>query len=370
MHVFVWLVCPSTLQFCYGLILVTAVSAPAYLPATLDSLVELTQAYLLSVTMELHDSTDYGRRWPFRSCLALPITIRQYIAREQLCTGSDQASTPSFKALNHCLHKEIETGINIIPLFWATQTRARQLFYVAPILRPVFDEPRFLCVKCGRWVTSIELPAHLPTREMKQFMRSHPARAWEIVDATADCLAKMEERYSLVEDQSMRVQVMHTEDWPAVCPMCSCVVMSSFLPTHMSDPRYCEHAKLTWLISTGHLTRSRYNWFPGHPLVHHFFVGKWNTLAVLAVCIPVRNKLRAFYRPALLLCALGQNGLFDQVADSVMDFCGFNIARLHGDFRLIHAFINDGCVSVAWTFYRLMLKSHVRMLKTNFLCFQ
>ena len=320
--------------------------------------------------MELQDSTDYGRRWPFRTCLALPVTIKQYIAREQLCTGCDQASTPSYRALNHCLRKEIETGINIIPLFWATQTRARQLFYVAPILRPVFDEPRFLCVKCGRWVTSNELPAHLPIREIRQFMVSHPARAWEIVDATADCLAKMEERYSLVEDQSMRVQVMHTEDWPSVCPMCSCVVMSSFLPTHMSDPRYCKHAKLTWLVSNGHLTRNRFNWFPGHPLVHHFYVGKWSTLAVLAAYVPTRNKLRAFFRPALLLCALGRAGIFDHVAELVIDFCGLNTSRLHMDFLPIHAYINDGRVHVAWALFRIMLNSHLRKMKSNFMCFQ
>ena len=292
--------------------------------------------------MEITDGRNYGKPWPFRTRLAVPITIRQYISREQLCTGCAQPKTPSFCALDKCFAIEVETRLNITSLFWSTQTRMRQQYNCAPILQPIYDEPRYLCVKCGRWDPCDALSSHLPIAEIRQFMRSHPARAWEVLDATSLCLAKMEERYSLEEDQSMRVQALNSEDWPAVCSKCNCVVTSSLLAVHRSNPFFCRHARLTWIVSNGHLARNRFNWYPGHPLVHHFHVGKWNTLVVIGACSFCRNKIRALYKSTLLLCALGKLRVFDHVAKLVLDFGSFHTSTLYHEAQIIHSIINDG----------------------------
>ena len=95
-------------------------------------------------SVEVTDDSDYGKPWPFKTGPALPTTIKQYISREQEDTRSEKLRTPSFRALNQCFFMEVETGISIAPLFWATQTRTRQLAYCAPTLQPCNDERKFI----------------------------------------------------------------------------------------------------------------------------------------------------------------------------------------------------------------------------------
>ena len=133
-------------------------------------------------------SISQNRPWPFKTTVAVPVTIKQYVSREQISLACPIKNTPSFRALERCYAWEVDAGLDLTSLFWSTQTRARQKYFCAPCLRIAPEEHRSLCVKCGRWIIAKQLPLHLPIHEIKLFMIRHPARAEEILDATNQCL--------------------------------------------------------------------------------------------------------------------------------------------------------------------------------------
>ena len=59
------------------------------------------------------------------------------------------------------------------------------------------------------------------------------------------------------------------------------MVTSTVLPLHRSNKAYCAQATLATAVSQGVLTRSRFSFYPGHPLYHLFFVGKWPIASLL-----------------------------------------------------------------------------------------
>ena len=105
----------------------------------------------------------------------------------------------------------------------------------------------------------------------------------------------------------MRVSLLRTDDWPVVCRLCQCRVMRSFLSLHRSDHRFCQHARLAIAASKGTLSISRFAWYPGHPVWHLFYVGRWAVSALMvlhgASISKLKNMLDSFL-PLVLLHAL------------------------------------------------------------------
>ena len=309
--------------------------------------------------------SSHGNPWPFKASAAVPVTIRQYVSREQLSLSCPINKTPSYRALVYCDEWEKDTGLNVTSLFWATQTRPRQGYFCAPILRPAPDVPRHLCVKCGRWISPELLPLHLPIEEIKLFMLRRPARTLEVLDATNQCLSSDELPFSFVEDHTLRLKYLEQEDWPAICPNCRCVVMWTFLQQHCSNPAYCKHAALSRAISSGHLTRNRFNWYPGHPMVHLCHVGRWTTLSLVGLHHKSRSSLHETLRPFLVLYALASNNCFDVCAATVMDFSGIALVPATSDATFLFQTINEGRLGLAWWTFRFMIKQHLSFFRSN-----
>ena len=303
--------------------------------------------------------------WPFRTSAAVPVTIRQYVSREQLSLSCPIRNTPSFQALDYCYAWGNDTGLSVSSLFWATQTRARQDYFCAPILRPAPDVNKYLCAKCGRWIPLELLPLHLPIVEIELFMIRHPARTWEVLDATNHCLMSDELPFSLVEDHTLRLKHLEQEDWPTICPNCHCVVMWTFLQQHCSNPTYCKHAELSRAISSGHLTRNRFNWYPGHPMVHFCHVGRWTSLSLVGLHHKSRYSLQRTFRPFLVLYALASHNCFDICATTVMDFSGIAWVPATTDASFLFQTVNEGRLGIAWWTFRFMIKQHLSFFRSN-----
>ena len=310
-------------------------------------------------------SNSHDRPWPFKTTVAVPVTIKQYVSREQISLACSIQSTPSFRALDYCYVWEVDAGINLTSLFWSTQTRARQKYFCAPCLRIAPEEHRSLCVKCGRWINAEQLPLHLPIEEIKLFMLRHPARAWEVLDATNQCLAAKELPYSIVEDHTLRLKHLEIDDWPTICPMCHCVVMWSFSQQHRSNSAYCVHAQLSWAISSGLLTRNKFNWYPGHPMIHLHYVGKWTTLSWIGLHHKSRLRLLNTFKTFLVLYALASNNCFDSCAATIMEFCEIPVAPTTVDARFLFNAINEGRLNVAWWTLRFQVKQHLLFFQSN-----
>ena len=114
-------------------------------------------------------------------------------------------------------------------------------------------------------------------------------------------------RKEFCEGYKMRVSLLRTDDWPVVCRLCQCIVMRSFLNLRRSDHRFCQHARLAIAASKGTLSISRFAWYPGHPVWHLFYVGKWAVSALMvlhgASVSKLKNMLDSFL-PLVLLNAL------------------------------------------------------------------
>ena len=310
-----------------------------------------------------HSSSS--NHWPLRTQVPVPVTIRQYVSREQLSLSCHILCTPSFRALDHCYAWGEHAGLSVPSLFWATQTRVRQDYFCAPILRPSPDVGKHLCVKCGRWIPLDLLHLHLPIVEIELFMLQLPARTWEILDATDHCLRSAESPLSLVEDHTMRLKHLEQEDWPTICPNCHCVVMWSFLSQHRSNTAYCKHAALTKTYSAGHLTKNRFNWYPGHPMVHLSYVGKWTTLSLMKLHYKSRSDLQVAYRLLLVLYALATNKCYDVCADTVLSFMGVTMPSATAASSFLLQTINGGQLGFAWNLFRFMISRHIKHFCSN-----
>jgi hypothetical protein len=83
--------------------------------------------------------------------------------------------------------------------------------------------------------------------------------------------------------------------------------MHSFLPLHSTNTLFCKHATLAKDVSLGYLTACRFSYYPGHPLLHLYSVGKW----AIATLLRLKKQDRADiwqlfeeYHRALALIAL------------------------------------------------------------------
>jgi hypothetical protein len=56
--------------------------------------------------------------------------------------------------------------------------------------------------------------------------------------------------------------------------------MHTILPLHSQCLTFCNHAKEACALNSGILTGCRFSQYPGHPLFHLFYTGKWPIAAL------------------------------------------------------------------------------------------
>ena len=91
--------------------------------------------------------------------------------------------------------------------------------------------------------------------------------------------------------------------------------MTSVLPLHSQDVAFCEHATLATVVSRGVMTKTRHNFYPGHPRLHLFHLGAWPVLALLALKRQERIESCLVYHNTLQLLNL-TNLQFDRNLDT------------------------------------------------------
>ena len=201
-------------------------------------------------------------------------------------------STPEKKALEHCKNLCIQTQVGVTALFWSTQSKRLQIAYRDYLLGLHLDQglpaayfsnyrDHFLCFKCERWVSDHRLPDHLNIEELRLYRNSRVSMCHTIPNSTASCRTLAKLPYSRTESNYLHLKLLRLTDFPTYCPKCKCLVMSTFLPTHVSNSMYCAQAKLAVSTSHGTLVATRWSYYPGHPLFHLHYVGRWPVLALL-----------------------------------------------------------------------------------------
>ena len=141
--------------------------------------------------------------------------------------------------------------------------------------------------------------------------------------------------------------------------------MWSFLSQHRSNKAYCKHAALTKTYSAGHLTKNRFNWDPGHPMVHLSFVGKWTTLSLMQLHHQSRSDLQVAYRLLLIIYALASNKCYDVCADTVLSFSGIARPPATAAASFLFQTINEGQLGYAWNLFRFMINRHIKHFCSN-----
>ena len=80
--------------------------------------------------------------------------------------------------------------------------------------------------------------------------------------------------------------------------------MKSYFDLHRSAEGFCKQATLAVTVAGGMLTCGRVSWYPGHPLLHLYKVGKWPVAALVALHLQSLHRmldLANAFLPALLL---------------------------------------------------------------------
>lgn len=186
------------------------------------------------------------------------------------------------KVLEHCKKMCTQLQVGVTALFWSTQGRRLQIAYRdLPEVHFSNYRDHFLCFKCERWVSDHRLPDHLNIEELRLYGKSRVSMSHTIPDSTESCRRLAKLPYSQTESNYLHLDWLKLTDFPTYCPKCRCLVMSTFLPIHVSNSKYCAQAKLAVSTSHGTLSATRWSWYPGHPLFHLHYVGRWPVLALL-----------------------------------------------------------------------------------------
>ena len=111
-------------------------------------------------------------------------------------------------------------------------------------------------------------------------MVASPHNSFEVPDSTETCRLFATFPYSREEHNFWQLHHLKIEDWPACCPRCSCLVMRTFMPLHCSSNYFCTHALKATSVSFGLQTATRFSYYPGHPLLHLYKVGRWPVICL------------------------------------------------------------------------------------------
>ena len=249
----------------------------------------------------------------------VPLSIRQYISREQLWASQFDSQRTTMD-LNRAMAAMIEYGMDLSAVFWASQTKAKQLHYCASYGGETDFSQMCFCAKCGHWVDTTAMPEHLAIQQLFQTGIVNPAELWKVPDATEICLAMRRLPHSHIRDQSGRLAALRQADWPEICPWCHLLVMHSCMTAHKSSRLFCKHARLTKLLSRGLLMIDRFTWYPGHPLLHFYKVGKWNVLTLVLLHSLEVKAIQAALFPLLIAIGLHIKNVKGPPVDTILCF--------------------------------------------------
>ena len=167
-------------------------------------------------------------------------SVQEYIAQEGF-----GALSRRYRCLLECMEAEPELSIDLATIFWATQHKQEQLDFwnLSATFRLSSNQNRLLCAKCGKWILAHDFPAHLNTEQLIAVSRSPPG--WELEDASPG--RRRSGGVNLSNDKflfttQLREFHLRQPDWPAICPICHCVVMMSYMRLHRSHINFCKQS--------------------------------------------------------------------------------------------------------------------------------
>ena len=175
--------------------------------------------------------------------------------------------------------------VHLSPLFWATQDKDTQIAFRATATSSNEDfvdfDVHYLCARCNKWLPACNYPSHLPVNELYRYLVASVHSSFGIPESTTTCKLYLTFPYSREEANFWYQHHLKNPDWPTFCSVCNCLVMHSFLPLHCTNTLFCKHATLAKDVSLGYLTACRFSYYPGHPLLHLYSVGKWAIATLL-----------------------------------------------------------------------------------------
>jgi hypothetical protein len=249
----------------------------------------------------------------------VPLAIRQYIAREQLWASSYESQRTTLD-LNRAMAAAVEYGLDLSAVFWATQSKDKQICYCASYNGVVSLSTTCFCAKCGHWIPIENMPEHLAVPQMKRATTVHPAELWKVPDATDICLAMKRLPHAHIRDQNGRLAVLRQADWPEICQQCHLLVMHSYMSVHKQSRIFCDHACLTKAFSPGVGSLNRFSWYPGNPLLHFHKVEKFQLLALTAYHSAEIKELRTALIPLLVATGLYSFGIDGHPIANILDY--------------------------------------------------
>jgi len=183
-------------------------------------------------------------------------------------------------AENHCK----KFNMDLSSLFWSTQSKLHQLSFRlgnASYELDLSDQDEFfLCAKCGNMVPGHAFEPHLNLRELVQYSAASLEHSRSLPDCSYHCRLAHQQQTSQEVMNLWFVHHLVKPDWPTFCPKCHCILMHSTLPLHLQSSVFCRHAWKAIEVNSGFLSRDRFSHYPGHPLTHLYFVGKWPVAAM------------------------------------------------------------------------------------------
>ena len=183
------------------------------------------------------------------------------------------------RALTHVQSLRSDLNMDLCSLYWSTQSKFNQLYVrlnESPHGMNFSNQvEHFLCVKCGTWVPNHSFEQHLSLGELTRYLVASPAHSHMVPDCSYHCRLSHRHHDSRAEKNYWHVHHLVKHDWPTFCQECHCMLMRSTIPLHSQSFAFCRHARKTIAANSGLLTRSRFSHYPGHPLTHLYYVGRW-----------------------------------------------------------------------------------------------
>ena len=263
-------------------------------------------------------------------------TVWNYIASESQSTETVLQNTRRYASLMQCHDSVHRLNLDINVYFWSTQRKASQLSFFdcsTDVCIAAEEEDLVLCSRCGHWIPLDVMYLHLPIVELSLIIASGIG-ASNFSDTITGCFTNIYHDTSLEENNHLRLRWLKQADWPEICATCHCVVMHSFSKLHRSSVDFCKQARLATTVALGNLSVNSFGWYPGHPLMHHYYINKQHILALLILHRYSLARLRKQYETlhlAKALVGLTTQALSIDLLLNIIDHilpCGINTPTL------------------------------------------
>jgi hypothetical protein len=134
--------------------------------------------------------------------------------------------------------------------------------------------------------------------------------------------------------------------------------MHSLLPLHNTNVLFCKQATLAREVSLGYLTACRFSYYPGHPLLHLYSVGKW----AIATLLRLKKQDRAdiwqlfeeYHRALALIVLFKDLEISASIVLAILDFLPASFRHVGSSFCSYTVTLTD------------QLANHHRMDKQSF----